>query len=58
MKNDSLEKARDTIIEAISNLDINGVDKAELMVNLFHFLDKDKYKKNIQILKLKKENEK
>lgn len=50
MKQESLEKAIELIIEALEKGDIEIVDKTELMLNESKFLDKDKYEKNIKVL--------
>lgn len=50
MKQESLEKAIELIIEALEKSDIEIVDKTELMLNESKFLDKDKYEKNIKVL--------
>ena len=52
MKKESLEKIRVKIIEILENEDIDIVDKVELMNNLCHFLDPNKYKENIKVLKI------
>ena len=52
MKKESLEKIRVKIIEILENEDIDIVDKVELMNNLCHFLDQNKYKENIKVLKI------
>ena len=46
----SLEEALNAIIETISKLNINSVDKVELMLNLKNFLDVCSYHNNIEIL--------
>lgn len=51
MKNSSLEKATELIIEVLdSTNEIDNIDKVELMINLKEFLNKDKYRKNIKVL--------
>lgn len=50
MKQESLEKAIELIIEALEKGDIEIVDKTELILNESKFLDKDKYEKNIKVL--------
>lgn len=54
MNKESLERAGEQIILLLDKMDINNEDKLELMINLFHFLDPKKYKKNIK--KLRREN--
>jgi hypothetical protein len=48
MKEESLDKARKIIIEALLNSNIEETDKIELAMNIMHFLDG--YKENIKIL--------
>ena len=55
MSKESLIKTESQIINLLFNLDIDEVDKVELMVNLRHFLDADKYEENIKTLTKKKE---
>lgn len=50
MKEESLNKALNEIIDIINELDIPIEDKVELMLNITHFLDKKKYKSNIDTL--------
>lgn len=50
MKQESLEKAIELIIEALEKGDIEICDKTELILNESKFLDKDKYEKNIKVL--------
>lgn len=52
MKKESLEIVREKIIEVVSNEDIDTLDKMELLINLYNFLDIGKYNDNIKILKL------
>ena len=54
MNKESLERAGEQIILLLDKMDINNEDKLELMINLYHFLDPKKYKKNIKALKLTK----
>lgn len=56
MKNESLEKAQSEIIKVLSESEIDKVDKAELMLNLHCFLEKDNYRKHVKILS--KQNQK
>ena len=55
MKKESLEIVREKIIEVVSNEDINVYDKMELLINLYNFLEPEKYNKNIKVLKLEGE---
>ena len=51
MKKESLEKVKTEIINLLYNLDINPIDKGELAINLYHFLDVNKYESNIKALR-------
>lgn len=58
MDKDSLEKARIEVIKALDELNIDKLDKAELIINLYHFLDKENYEENVKTLKkIKKKGE-
>lgn len=46
MQSQSLERVLDIIVEAIANSDIEETDKVELLINLKHFLDPEKYSDN------------
>lgn len=50
MKQSSLEKAVDIIIEALDKSNIDRIDKTELMINIPHFLDTKQYRENVKIL--------
>ena len=51
MKNSSLNEAVNIIIEALDNSNkIDKIDKAELMLNITHFLKENEYRENIKIL--------
>lgn len=51
MKNSSLEKATEIIIEALNDTEqIDNIDKAELMLNITQFLKENEYRDNIRIL--------
>lgn len=50
MNESSLNKTINMVISGLDNLDINRVDKVELMINLKKFLDPKHYKENIKIL--------
>ena len=54
MQKESLEKINDAFIEMLDNLDINIVDKTEMMININYFL-KD-YDNNVKTL-IKKHND-
>lgn len=51
MNQDSLEKVQEKVVDILNNVDINTIDKIELLINLMHFLDPKKYKNNILLLK-------
>lgn len=51
MEKDSLRKVRIEIFKALDNADISQQDKMELVINLYHFLDEDKYLNNIKVLR-------
>lgn len=53
MKKDSLIKARNKILDTLDNLDIEYLDKAELCLNLYKFLDENMYQSNINKLNQK-----
>lgn len=51
MKNTSLEKATELIIDLLDNTNkIDNIDKTELMINISQFLNKNEYRENIKIL--------
>lgn len=54
MNKESLTKAKETIIKALGNSNIDLLDKLELIINLNILLDKDNYEEDIKILKLHK----
>ena len=56
MNKESLEIAKDEIIKVLERTDIDNADKLELIVNIYHFLDSNKYESNIKTLKLKQDN--
>lgn len=51
MSKESLEKVRAKIIELLNDESMDSIDKMELLINLYNFLDPEKYDKNIQILR-------
>ena len=55
MNKESLEEVRIKLIDVISKSNINPIDKAELMINLYHLLDHKNYDEAIKTL-AKKEN--
>ena len=50
MKKEILKKVRNEIIDLLDRLDINPIDKGELAINLYHFLDEEDYSNNIKAL--------
>ncbi len=59
MKNSSLEKAAELFVKPIDELnEIDNIDKAELIINVPHFLDINDYRENVKILSRRKKNEK
>lgn len=50
MNKQSLEMAKEVILNALDTAKINQIDKAELMLNITKFLDKNEYDKNIKVL--------
>lgn len=55
MNKESLEIVQGQIADLLNNCDIPIHEKVELLINLVHFLDPDKYEENIKILQLTKE---
>lgn len=51
MNRESLEKVQEKVVDILNNVDIDTVDKIELLINLMNFLDPKKYKDNLLILK-------
>lgn len=52
MDKDSLIIARRIVIESLNKVKaINPTDRAELMMNLWKFLDNEKYEENIKVLR-------
>ena len=56
MKKESLEAFRSFIICNVDKVDIDSVDKVELLLNISKLLDPEYYKENIDILS--RENQK
>lgn len=51
MKNTSLEKATEIIIEALDKSNkIDNIDKTELMLNIKLFLKENEYRENVKVL--------
>lgn len=53
MDKKSLIEARELLIITLSNSEIDIADKLELMININHFLDNEKYEENIKTLSKK-----
>ena len=53
MTQESIEQAREMIIDKIYNSNINIVDKLELMININHFLDTYEETTKSKVLKKK-----
>lgn len=49
METESIDKAIDIITKSITESDINEIDKLELLLNLYHFLND--YENNIETLR-------
>lgn len=54
MKKESLEKASNIIIKALEKSDIEELDKLEIMLNVFQFLEN--YHRDLDILRKVKRN--
>lgn len=50
MNKQSLEIAKEVILNALDTAKINQIDKTELMLNITKFLDKNEYEENIKVL--------
>lgn len=50
MKSESLDKALDAFLQTLDRLDIDRIDKVELMLNLKSFLSIMSYEHNIEVL--------
>ena len=51
MTKESLEKVQNKVVDILNETDIPTIDKVELLINLIHFLDPEKYENNIKTLK-------
>lgn len=51
MNKESLKKMREIIIMGLNSTDIDPVDRAELLINLWNFLDDEKYESYIKVLR-------
>ena len=57
MKNSSLEKATEVIIKALVETEqLDNIDRAELMLNITHFLDTNDYRENVKVLAKRRNN--
>lgn len=54
MNSQSLKRAREIIISALYNSNINAQDKAELMINITSLLNENTYDKQIKALRKEK----
>lgn len=54
MRDESLEKIRNSIFNLIQNSNIPIEDKIELMINIRNFLAPKDYRENIRILSLRR----
>lgn len=54
MNKESLKKAREEIIKALSNLDIDLVDRLELLININELLQENRYEEGIKVLRKSK----
>lgn len=52
MQKESLEEALKQCINAIESSNIPIIDKVELLINIKHFLESEKYESNIKVLQL------
>ena len=50
MNRESLEIVQEKVVDLLNDTHIETIDKIELLINLVHFLDPDKYEQNIEIL--------
>lgn len=57
MNKESLEIVQGQISNLLNNCDIPIHEKVELLINLVHFLDPNKYEENIKTLQLTKEEQ-
>jgi hypothetical protein len=51
MNKQSLQKAKEIIINSLEDASIDTIDKMELINNLWHFLNEENYKSNVEVLK-------
>jgi len=54
MNKESLKKAREEIIKTLSNLDIDLVDRLELLININELLQENRYEEGIKVLRKSK----
>lgn len=51
MNKNSLEKARELIVNLLMNSKINGSDKAQLIMDIVMFLNEENYDKNVKAIR-------
>lgn len=51
MNKESLIKARDKILFCLTDVNIDILDRTELILNIYQFLDETKYEDNVKVLK-------
>ena len=56
MKDETLTKVINSMIDMLEKLDIPATDKIELMINLRNFLAPKDYRENIRTLSLRRKN--
>ena len=54
MNKESLKKAREEIIKVLINLDIDLVDRLELLININELLQENRYEEGIKVLRKSK----
>jgi hypothetical protein len=54
MNKESLKKAREEIIKTLSNLDIDLIDRLELLINMNELLQENRYEEGIKVLRKSK----
>lgn len=54
MNKESLKIVQEQIIDLLDNINIPTHEKIELLINLLHFLNPEKYEENIKTLSNKK----
>lgn len=54
MKKKNLKIAREILMDVIAKMDMEAPDRTELMINIYHLLDEDKYDNNVKLLAKKR----